>query len=134
MFFNPRYGLLGMLSYPYWVFFEFLAPIVEFIGLISFVILAFLGFIDWAVFANLLAFIWCFGFLYSLFSIFMEVVTYNQYKRKRDILRLMLTALVEPFAFHPFVVWSAIRGNVDLLRKKNSWGDMKRQGFSKPNN
>src|SRR5205085_11873437 len=31
MFFNPNYGVLGMISYPYWLFFEFLAPLIEFI-------------------------------------------------------------------------------------------------------
>lgn len=132
MFFNPNYGFLGMVSYPYWFFFEFLAPIVEFFGAISFIVFAVLGMVNWSVFVSLFGFIIGFAFLYSLFSIFMEVVTYNQYKRKRDILRLMLTAIKEPFVFHPFVVWSAIRGNIDLIRKKNSWGEMTRQGFSKP--
>jgi hypothetical protein len=59
----------------------------------------------------------------------MEVLTYNQYKQKKDILRLVLIAILEPIIFHPFVVWSAIRGNFDLLRKHNGWGEMTRQGF-----
>jgi hypothetical protein len=60
----------------------------------------------------------------------MEVLTYNQYKRRNEIIKLVLTALVEPFIFHPFVVWSAVKGNIDLLRKKESWGEMSRQGFN----
>ncbi|RYF98676.1 MAG: glycosyltransferase family 2 protein, partial [Chitinophagaceae bacterium] len=132
MFFNPRYGVLGMLSYPYWFFFEFLAPIIEFLGFISLVIFSLLGMVDWQVFLELLGFIFCFGFIYSMFAILMEVVTYNQYSRKRDIFKLMLTALLEPIIFHPFVVWSAIKGNIDLIQKKNSWGEMTRQGFTKP--
>jgi cellulose synthase/poly-beta-1,6-N-acetylglucosamine synthase-like glycosyltransferase len=36
MFFNPKYHLLGMLSYPYWFFFEMCAPIIEFFGFICF--------------------------------------------------------------------------------------------------
>ena len=130
MFFNPRFGLLGMISYPYWYFFEFLAPIVEFIGTVSFIIFTLLGLIDWAFFFALLGFIYSFGILYSIFAILMEVLTYNQYKKQKDILNLMLTAILEPLIFHPFVVWSAIKGNIDLLRKKNSWGEMTRQGFS----
>lgn len=130
MFFNPKYGLLGMLSYPYWFFFEFLAPIIEFIGFIVFLFFSLFGLVDWTFFISLLAFVFSFGFLYSLFAIFMEVLTYNQYNKHKDILRLMLTAFLEPFVFHPFVVWSAIKGNIDLLRKKNSWGEMTRQGFA----
>jgi cellulose synthase/poly-beta-1,6-N-acetylglucosamine synthase-like glycosyltransferase len=129
MFLNRKYGLLGMLSYPYWLFFEFLAPIIEFIGAIIFLILCVFGLINWSFFLSLLTFIFSFGMLYSVFAILMEVMTYNQYKKKRDILRLVGAALAEPFMFHPFVVWSAIKGNIDLLRKKNAWGVMTRQGF-----
>ncbi len=130
MFFNPKYGLLGMVSYPYWFFFEFLAPLIEFAGISIFLILAFLGFVHWSVFLALLACIFLFGFLYSVFAILMEVLTYNQYKGRNDIFRLVATAFLEPFLFHPFVVWSAIRGNIDYLRKKNSWGEMTRQGLN----
>jgi cellulose synthase/poly-beta-1,6-N-acetylglucosamine synthase-like glycosyltransferase len=129
MFFNPRYGMLGLMSYPYWFFFEFLAPLVEFGGMIAFAILAFLGQIQWDWFFALLGCVLGIGFLYSLFSILMEVLTYNQYKKQKDILKLVATLLIEPFIFHPVVVWAAIKGNIDYLRKKNSWGEMTRQGL-----
>jgi hypothetical protein len=103
--------------------------VVEFTGFAGLLLFALLGYVNWLVFFALLGFILSFGFLYSVFAILMEVLTYNQYKRSGDVLRLVLTALLEPFLFHPFVVWSAIRGNIDLLRKKNSWGEMSRQGF-----
>ena len=130
MFFNPKYGLLGMVSYPYWFFFEFLAPVIEFIGMAGFTIFAFYGLIQWALFFTLLACILSFGFLYSVFAILMEVLTYNQYKNKNDILKLVATAFFEPFVFHPFVVWSAIKGNIDYLRNRSSWGEMTRHGLS----
>jgi cellulose synthase/poly-beta-1,6-N-acetylglucosamine synthase-like glycosyltransferase len=130
MFFNPSYGVLGMLSYPYWFFFEFLAPLIEFTGFIALLIFAVLGFMDWPFFFALLGFILSFGFLYSVFAILMEVLTYNQYKKRKEIFSLILTAFLEPFIFHPFVVWSAVRGNIDLIRKKKSWGEMTRQGFA----
>lgn len=129
MFFNRRYGVLGLLSYPYWFFFEFLAPLVEFTGFCAFLIFCLLGLMDWPFFFALLGFIFSFGFLYSTFAILMEVLTYNQYKRGRYIFQLILTAFIEPIVFHPFVVWSAVRGNIDLLRKKKSWGEMTRKGF-----
>lgn len=129
MFFNRRYRVLGLLSYPYWFFFEFLAPLVEFTGFCAFLIFCLLGMMDWPFFFALLGFIFSFGFLYSTFAILMEVLTYNQYKRGRYIAQLILTAFIEPLVFHPFVVWSAVRGNIDLLRKKKSWGEMTRKGF-----
>lgn len=132
MFFNPKYGLLGMLSYPYWFFFEMLAPPIEFFGFIVFVAMAIIGMISWDMFIALLAFIVCFGYMYSSFAAFMEVLTYNMYRRRTDMMRLLFTALSEPFYFHPFGVWSAIKGYIDIIRKKKSWGEMTRQGFGTP--
>lgn len=129
MFFNPRYGLLGMLSYPYWFFFEMLAPLIEFFGMIVFFLLVIFGLINWDMFIALLIFIISFGYLYSAFAAFMEVSTYNMYRRRTDMMKLLLTALTEPFIFHPFVVWAAIKGYIDIIRKKKSWGEMTRQGF-----
>jgi hypothetical protein len=42
-----------------------------------------------------------------------------------------MTGLTEPFYYHPFVVWSAIKGYLDLIKKKKGWGEMTRQGFAK---
>jgi cellulose synthase/poly-beta-1,6-N-acetylglucosamine synthase-like glycosyltransferase len=129
MFFNPRYGLMGMISFPYWVFFEMLAPAVEFLGLLSLVVMIFTGLIQWKFFLAVLYFIICFGLLYSSFALLMEVMTYHQYKRRIDIMKLLMAAISEPFLFHPFVMWSSIRGIVDYFRKKKDWGDMTREGF-----
>ena len=130
MFFNPKYGLMGLLSYPYWFFFEFLAPIVEFGGFVFFIVSVITGSMDWIFFLSLLGLIYSFGVLYSIFAILMEVLSYNQYRSRKDILNLIITAILEPILFHPFVVWSAIQGNIDFLRKKNAWGEMTRAGFS----
>ncbi|MGN6639823.1 MAG: glycosyltransferase [Mucilaginibacter sp.] len=133
MLFNPQYGILGILSYPYWLFFEFLAPIIEFFGTVGLIIYCFTYSINWQAILIMVGVI-CIGILYSIFAIMMEVLTYNQYKQRKDILKLVLVAILEPFVFHPFVVLSAIKGNFDLLRKNNSWGEMTRQGFTSENN
>ena len=130
MFFNPKYGVLGLLSYPYWFFFEMLAPLIEMFGFVVFLILAFMGRISWDIFFALLCFIITFGYMYSAFSAYMEVKTYNMYRRRTDMMKLLLTALTEPFYFHPMGVIAAVRGYIDIIRKKKSWGEMTRQGFS----
>ncbi|RAI97567.1 cellulose synthase/poly-beta-1,6-N-acetylglucosamine synthase-like glycosyltransferase [Chitinophaga skermanii] len=131
MFLNPRYDLLGVVSYPYWFFFEMMAPLVEFIGLVVFFIMVFMGMINWHMFIIFLVFIILFGYVNSIFAIYMEVTSYNQYNKRKEIRRLVLAALSEPFLFHPFVVWSAIRGYIDYFRKSKNWGEMTRKGFSK---
>lgn len=132
MFFNPRYGRLGMLSYPYWFFYEWLAPILEFFGFISIILFYYLGILNFEFFIAITLTIYTFSVMFSLYAILWEVYTYNQYTRKRDLAKLVFCALVEPFVFHPIVVWSAIRGNYKKLFKINAgWGSQVRKGFVK---
>lgn len=127
--FNPRYGLMGMLSYPFWFFYEWLAPFVEFFGLMYFFILVILGKVNWPFFLALLLAVYCFALFISMFALVAEENSFFKYTQKRDISRMIFTALIEPFWFHPRVVWWSLKGNFDLIKGKKSWGEMTRQGF-----
>ena len=130
MFFNPKYKRLGMLSYPYWFFFEWLAPYVELIGLLYFALLVYLGMVNWVFFLTLLTLVYSFAFMLTLFSIFFEEAAFNAYKRKTDILKMIGLALLEPFIYHPLVVYWAIKGNISYFKGEKGWGKMERTGFS----
>jgi len=130
LFFNPKYGKLGLLSFPYWFFFEWLAPIIEFIGILFFIFLIFTGDINWIYCISLIILVYTFSIAHSLFALVFEEFTFYQYKQPRAILKLILVALLEPLLFHPRVVWWAIRGNVSKLTgKTKGWGKMTRKGF-----
>lgn len=129
LFCNPKFGIMGILSYPFWFFFEWLAPLVEFAGAISLLIQVAIGGFDFGFAASLIFAVYTFSFLISMTALLAEEFSYFQYKRKRDILKLVFTALMEPICFHPRVVWWAIMGNIDMVKGKKSWGEMTRQGF-----
>lgn len=122
LFFNPKYGKLGMISYPYWFFFEFLGPVVEFFGFIVLFIFVILGIINWSIFYALLAFVFLYGILYSIYAILIDITTYNVYYKTKDIPKLILTAFLEPIYFHPKVVWASIKGIKDYFLKNSQWG------------
>jgi len=129
MIFNPKYGILGLLSTPYWVFFEWLAPIIEFTGILFFLFLFILGQVNWSVFLIFFGVVYSFSLLFSITALFFEEFTFQQYKKPKDMIKLLCTAMLEPILYHPFVMWAAVRGNLDLLMGKNSWGKMTRSGF-----
>jgi len=132
MFFNSKFGRLGLLSYPYWFFYEWLAPILELTGLFSIVVFYYLGILNIDFFIALTFMVYSFSIMFSFYAILWEVYTYNQYTRTKDIMTLILFALIEPFVFHPIVTFSAIRGNYKkLFRIKSGWGTLTRKGFSK---
>src|SRR5690606_28571864 len=114
-----------------WVLFEWLAPLIEFFGLLFFLFLVLLGYTDFTYFLSFLGLVYSFAVMTSVFSIFFEERSFQQYKRPKHMLSLIGTALMEPIFFHPLVVWSAVRGNYDLMTGQNkSWGEMTRTGFA----
>ncbi len=132
MMFNPKYKILGMLSTPFWFFFEWLAPLIEFTGILFFIILLILGQVSWEVFLTFFLAVYSFAILFSVTALFFEEYSFQQYKKPSYIIRLIGTAMLEPIIYHPIVMWSAVMGNFDLLRGKNSWGVMNRAGLSNP--
>ena len=134
IFFNPKYGFMGMVSHPFWVFYEWLAPIIELTGILYFIAIALLGEPNWPFFYVMLFFVYFFAITFSTYAILFDHLAYHRYKNKWMIIKLILTGWIEPFFFHPLVVYWAIRGNFDyFIRKKKTWGHMTRVGFAKPN-
>jgi poly-beta-1,6-N-acetyl-D-glucosamine synthase len=129
VFFNFKYGVMGMFSYPFWFFFEWLAPFVEFIGSLFFLFFVFMGSVDWIFFLCLLWVVYCFALFISMFSLLSEEMSFFKYTNKKDVFKMILVAIIEPFWFHPRVVWWSLKGNFDLIKGKKSWGEMTRQGF-----
>ena len=131
LFFNPKYKKLGMLGYPYWLMFEYLAPIVEFFGILWFIFLMITGRLNWPFFLLLTGFVYFFAVSLSIWSVLFEEITFHKYEKRRDVLRLIGTAFLEPVFYHPMVMLMSIKGNIDKLLKRNSWGKMERKGFTK---
>ncbi len=132
MFFNPRYGTIGMLSFPYWVFFEWLAPIIEFFGLLYFITIFALGFVNIQVFLVMLTFLLAFSVMYSFFAIFLESYSFNKYKGTSFVIQISVIIIFEMIIYQPMIMIFSLFGNMDFFLKKNkkNWGKMTRKGFN----
>lgn len=129
MFLNPRYKILGIISIPYWTFFEYLAPLLEITGIIVSIYLIYYGLISWKLLLLVTVMVYVFAVLISCLALLTEEYTYSQYTRIKDFKRLLVAAFIEPFCFHPVTVYAAVLGNWEKIRGKNGWGEMKRSGF-----
>ena len=129
--FNPKYGSFGLLSYPYWLIFERLAPIIETVGILYFVILLMLSEVRWEYAISFFLLAYLFSVLFSIVAVYSEELTFHQYKKKGTGFKLVLLSALEPFILHPFVLYAAIRGNIDYyFNKKKKWGRMERKGLA----
>jgi cellulose synthase/poly-beta-1,6-N-acetylglucosamine synthase-like glycosyltransferase len=131
MFMNPKYKLLGMLSVPYWTFFEFLAPAIEFIGLVITAVFIIFGLLNWHFFLLLVMFVYFFAVMFSVIALYSEERTYHKYPKQADFFKLLMAAFIEPFYFHPLAVYAALVGYKEKVMGTKGWGEMTRKGFTK---
>jgi hypothetical protein len=135
---NPRYGRIGLLSLPYYVVFELLAPLVELLGLVM---------LPFAVGGALLApsgerqlfldFVWRFmcvtygyGMLLNLVALAVEEYSFHRYSRWGDLGAAVLASILENVGYRQLTalwrihgMWSALTGT------RQVWGAMTRTGF-----
>lgn len=130
IFFNPKYRRLGLLGYPYWLFFEWLAPLLAFAGFAYTLYLIIVNAMNWRFYLLLFLFVYSFAVCLSIWAVLFEEITFHKYRNKRDVIRLIGVAFIEPFIY-PVHTYFAVRGNLEALRGKKSWGKAERNGFEK---
>ncbi|MFK7049306.1 MULTISPECIES: glycosyltransferase family 2 protein [Flavobacterium] len=129
--FNPKYKQLGMITLPYTLFFEFSAPLIELVGYLYTVYLLIAKGINFYTASIMLTFVYLFGICLSLITIYLDRLVQEQYRTFGEYLKLCFFTLIEPFIYHPLIVFYSLKGYVDFLsRKKFEWGQMTRQGFA----
>lgn len=131
IFFNPKYGKTAFLILPYFFFFEFLVPILELIGII--VLIASFIFLDvnYVFFLYLTLMVYLFYLIITIVSIFVDDLLYKNYANLKELLILILMAMIEPIVYHPVNVYASLKGYWHFFRQKEqSWGNMQRQGFN----
>ncbi|SDG81818.1 glycosyltransferase family 2 protein [Psychroflexus sediminis] len=129
MFFNPKYATTGILTFPFFVFFEFLVPILELLGVI--IILCSLIFLEvnYDFMLYLLLAVFLFFQSITLISILIDEFIFKNYNNLKEILILIIMSIIEPLIYHPINTFSYLRGYwLFFTRKQPKWGDMKRNG------
>lgn len=132
MFLNPKYGLIGMVSFPSWILFEWFAPILQSVGLIYLFLVILFGMLNVTAYVTLLIFILLFSLMYSLFAILFEAYTYHKYRGKSYLIQSFLFIFLEMIIYQPMNMFFSLRGHFDFYFRKNkkAWGTMTRTGFT----
>jgi cellulose synthase/poly-beta-1,6-N-acetylglucosamine synthase-like glycosyltransferase len=129
MLFNPRYGRVGMLAYPYFMLLEMLSPVVEVIGYISFALTVILGRATPLYTAAFLLLAIGLGVGLSLAAVALEELGFRRYPRWRDLLYLIWLGVAENFGYRQLTTLWRLRGTILVFRKGKIWGRMDRRGF-----
>lgn len=128
-FLNPRHGSVGMIAWPAMVIFEYLAPMVEFLGYFVVPIAIVAGAVS-AMNAVMLFLIALFaGSLTSLIAVTLDE-RFGYFNDPRETLKLLAIVFVENLGVRQLTVWWRIRAMLGGQSTK-VWGDMERRGVTK---
>jgi len=134
MFLNPKYGKTAFLILPFFFSFEFMVPIIEFIGIITLISSFILGLINFQFLLIVSLLIYLFYLSITIISILIDETLYRTYSNYKELLTLIGMAAIEPFVYHPVTVYAALKGYWYFFGKKEQkWGVMVRKGFDQPN-
>lgn len=130
MFFNPKYGRVGMIGFPFFAIGEMIAPFIEGIGIAGIIVGYLISAIDTEFIVMFFVAAWGVNILLNLAAILAEQLTYKRYSGLNDLSRMVVYAFAENVGFRQVTVWWRLKAFWNVLRGVRSWGrDLSRQGF-----
>jgi len=128
--FNPSYGAMGMVSFPYFLLVEWLGPFIEALGLLILPILLLFGAVNvpFAILFFLVAY--GYGLILSISSLLLEEFSFHRHETIRDRALLVIWTMLETFGYRQLTVYWRIRGAWNFFRGRSEWGAMERRGFA----
>ena len=143
MMFNPRYGRIGLVVLPYYLFFELLTPVIEIAGALVMVVLGaawlfgnllnqpeLAGLLN-VEFAILFAIVAVgYGFLLSLAALTVEEFSFHRMNSWRDLWVSFVASIIENIGYRQLHAWWRLDGLIWWLRQgEANWGAMPRTGY-----
>jgi cellulose synthase/poly-beta-1,6-N-acetylglucosamine synthase-like glycosyltransferase len=129
MAFNPRYGAVGLLAFPYFLILEGLGPVIEVLGYVAFAVTLVAGAWSPSYVASFLSLAILVGIALSAAAVALEELTFRRYPNWSDLLRLFSASVIENLGYRQLNQFWRLHGTVSALRGVRHWGTQARRGF-----
>jgi cellulose synthase/poly-beta-1,6-N-acetylglucosamine synthase-like glycosyltransferase len=131
VFANPRYGVLGLLAFPYFVVFELLGPVIEIVGPVFTIVFWATGRLSTLFLVAFLVVSVLLGILLSIAALALEEFSFRRHPRASEVARLVAYAVVENLGYRQLNdLWRGL-AFVDLARRRQAWGAQRRRGIGR---
>ncbi|MBQ9195282.1 MAG: glycosyltransferase family 2 protein [Bacteroidales bacterium] len=129
MVWNRNYRRYGMLTLPYIMIFELIAPVIEFSGYLMVIYLFMKGAVNYSTIWIAFLGLYIFAQLLTMVIISYDTWVGTSFKRKWDYLWFVMASLLEPILYHPINVFFSLRGYwKHIWGTQMVWGNMTRKG------
>lgn len=137
MFFNPRYGAVGVVGFPYFFLLEMLSAVIEFVCYPLTLIAFALGAVNVTFMIYVLCFVLVWGLCISFATIYIQDKIKYRYGTASDLKALLLTAVLENFGYRQVHSLWRLRGLLKYILIKSSrtsglkgWKSIERAGYT----
>jgi cellulose synthase/poly-beta-1,6-N-acetylglucosamine synthase-like glycosyltransferase len=131
MFLNPRYGIIGLVVFPYYLIFEAFGPFLEVLGYISVVLAVAVGVLNAHFFLLFFTVAVLFGVFLSVAAILLEEISFRRYPAWEDLWKLVLCGVLENFGYRQLLALFKIQAFWEYVRGLRQWGRLDRVGFDR---
>ena len=125
MWFNPRYGTVGMLGLPYYLLSEIVAPVFEVLAIATLVAGAAAGLVDWWEFGVLTLAIMLANSAVTTGALLMLDLESRAY-RLSSVVRLLALMPLEMLVYRPVMAWARVKGTWRYARGDKGWHKFER--------
>lgn len=126
IFANRRFGRVSYISYMYYLLFELASPVVEVMGILSMVIAAIFGVLNFKFMLKFILLYSAYGAILTLTAFFQRIYTQNLSITVVDVIRAILMCFLENIFFRYLLSFGRIMAFVGYKKNKNRWGSIKR--------
>ncbi|MEI6387649.1 MAG: glycosyltransferase [Spirochaetota bacterium] len=126
---RPRYGAPGMISMPYFLFFEHIGPWLETLGYLILIVAVVFSLIDAFIPIVIFGIALAFGILISIASVLLaerQII----YFRPREFLKILSVAVVENFGYRQVTSIGRVVSSFMFFFVARGWGKSRRKGFT----
>lgn len=126
---NPRYGVVGLLGFPFYILFEMLGPLIELFGYVMVALSFYAGIIDLPFLFMFFLVALLYGVFLSVATVLLEEISFALYRSNSSLLWLSLFGVLENFGYRQLTLLWRLKGIVKFFFGAKGWGRMDRRGF-----
>lgn len=127
IFLNINYGFVGTFSFLYYLIYEMISPILEFLGVIFIILAYYTGFINIQFFATFIIIYVGYSVVVSTAAMILENYLYKNKINFVTGLKLFIFSILESFGFRQICTVFEITGIFQYIKRKHYWGEIERK-------
>ena len=131
IFLNPKYGVVGLVSYLYYLVYEMLSCLIDILGVGIVVVSYFAGLLNKDFLITFLLVYIVYSVIISITAIVLDNYIFKEKLRVLETIKLILFAILESFGYRQLCSWYRISGFIGYRKSKHQWGKIKRKKQNK---